>query len=153
MKRISSTPSSVDSTPPFHHILIPSDLTARTRTALDAAEKLLLTATSRITVLHVIETIDGLGSRELQPFYRRLQKKARRTLSTLVKGRAAKATIDVAVVQGRRAEAIVGFAAANAIDLIVLASHRVNPSMVNRDWGSVSYKVSILAQCPVLLVK
>ena len=36
---------------------------------------------------------------------------------------------------------------------IVLASHRVNPSKVNRDWGTISYKVGLLAQCPVLLVK
>ena len=54
---------------------------------------------------------------------------------------------------GKRAEQIVDFAAAHAVDLIVLASHRVNPTMVNRDWGSISYKVGILAQCPVLLVK
>ena len=57
------------------------------------------------------------------------------------------------MVYGRRAEDIVNFAAANGVDLIVLASHRVNPSRVNRDWGTISYKVGILAQCPVLLVK
>jgi nucleotide-binding universal stress UspA family protein len=153
MKRIAARRSRVASPPPFHHILIPSDLTARTRIALDAAEKLLLTATSRITVLHVIETIDGLGSRELYPFYRRLERKARTTLSTLVKGRAAETAIDVAVVRGRRAETVVSYAKANAIDLIVVSSHRVNPSMANRDWGSISYKVAILAHCPVLLVK
>ena len=45
------------------------------------------------------------------------------------------------------------FAVADSVDLIVLASHRVNPSMVNRDWGTISYKGGILAQCPVLLVK
>jgi nucleotide-binding universal stress UspA family protein len=50
-------------------------------------------------------------------------------------------------------ETIVSYATANGVDLIVLASHRVNPSMVNRDWGTISYKVGILAQCPVLLVK
>jgi universal stress protein A len=44
-------------------------------------------------------------------------------------------------------------AAALRADLIVLPSHRVNPSMVGRDWGTISYKVGILAQCPVLLVK
>ena len=53
----------------------------------------------------------------------------------------------------RVAEAIVKYAAANEVDLIVLASHRVKPSRVDRDWGTMSYKVGILAQCPVLLVK
>jgi nucleotide-binding universal stress UspA family protein len=61
--------------------------------------------------------------------------------------------VESAVVYGRRAEEIVKYASANNVDLIVLASHRVNPSMVNRDWGTISYKVGILAQCPVLLVK
>jgi len=57
------------------------------------------------------------------------------------------------IVRGRRAEEIVKYAAANEVDLVVLASHRVNPSLVDRDWGTISYKVGILAQCPVLLVK
>jgi nucleotide-binding universal stress UspA family protein len=58
-----------------------------------------------------------------------------------------------AFVYGRRAGEIVQYAAANEVDLIVLASHRVNPSRIARDWGTISYKVGILAQCPVLLVK
>jgi universal stress protein A len=50
-------------------------------------------------------------------------------------------------------KSVVKFAAANDVDLIVLASHRVNLSKMNRDWGPISYKVGLLAQCPVLLVK
>jgi universal stress protein A len=57
------------------------------------------------------------------------------------------------LVRGRRAEEIVKYAEAHEVDLIVLASHRVKPSLVDRDWGTISYKVGILAQCPVLLVK
>lgn len=45
------------------------------------------------------------------------------------------------------------FAAANDVDLIVLPLHRVNPTMANRGWGTVSDKVGILAQCPGLPVK
>ena len=151
MKRPSRT-TLAGATAPFRHVLIPSDLTARAQPALDLVTTLALPAGSRITLLHVIETIDGLGARELKSFYARLAKKARTTLSTLAK-RPTRTPIEVAVVQGRRADTIVSFAAANGVDLIVLPSHRVNPSMVNRDWGSISYKVSILAQCPVLLVK
>jgi universal stress protein A len=44
-------------------------------------------------------------------------------------------------------------AKARRADLIVLASHPVNPAMLGRDWGTISYKVGILAQCAVLLVK
>ena len=61
--------------------------------------------------------------------------------------------VGYALIYGRRAEQIVTFAAANDVDLIVLASHRVDPSKMNRDWGTISYKVGLLAQCPGLLVK
>lgn len=138
----------------FRHILIPTDLTARTESAVAMAGKLALPSSSRVTLLHVIETIDGLTSKELKSFYARLERKARSALTTFVRGATqGLAPVDAAVVFGRRADQIVRFAAANDVDLIVLASHRVNPSMENRDWGSISYKVSILAQCPVLLVK
>ena len=138
----------------FRHILIPSDLTDRTEAALTMAGKFALPSSSRITLLHVIETIDGRKSKELKSFYARLERKARAALTSLSRGAArGSPAIETAVVYGRRADQIVDFAAANAVDLIVLVSHRVNPSMVNRDWGSISYKVSILAQCPVLLVK
>jgi nucleotide-binding universal stress UspA family protein len=148
-----STPNAQDDRR-FRHILVPTDLTERTEKALQLAGKLASSDGARITLLHVIETIDGMPFDELQPFYERMERKARTTMTALV-GRAPKgaAHVKAAVVYGRRAEEIANFATANGVDLIVLASHRVNPSMVNRDWGTISYKVGILAQCPVLLVK
>jgi nucleotide-binding universal stress UspA family protein len=138
----------------FHHVLVPTDLTERTEKALELANKLAVSDTSRITLVHVIETIDGVPFDELKSFYRRLEQKARRAMTRLARrGPGGAEQMESAVVYGRRAEEIVKFAAANDVDLIVLASHRVNPSMVNRDWGTISYKVGILAQCPVLLVK
>jgi universal stress protein A len=117
------------------------------------ASKLALPSGSRITLLHVIATIDGLKANELKSFYARLERKARAALTTVARRTPDGPPVDAAVVYGRRAERIVDFAAAHAVDLIVLASHRVNPSIIDRGWGSISYKVSILAQCPVLLVK
>ena len=135
----------------FDHVLVPTDLTDRTEKALQLAAKL---AASRITLVHVIQTIEGLRFDELKRFYARLEKKVRAEMSRL--GRRVpegSALVVYAVMYGRRAEGIVKFAAASDVDLIALASHRVNPSMANRDWGTISYKVGILAQCPVLLVK
>ena len=138
----------------FRHILVPTDLTERTEKALELAARLALRDTVRITLLHVIETVDGLRFDELRPFYERMERNAQKTMSALARQASAAATHpENAVVYGRRAEEIVKFASANAVDLIVLASHRVKPSRVNRDWGTISYKVGILAQCPVLLVK
>jgi nucleotide-binding universal stress UspA family protein len=136
----------------FRHILVPTDLTERTEKALQLAGRLAVSDTSRITLLHVIETIDRVRFDELKSFYERLERKARAAMTRFAR-RATARQVESALVYGRRAEEIVNFAAANAVDLIVLASHRVKPSRVNRDWGTISYKVGILAQCPVLLVK
>jgi universal stress protein A len=153
MKPTSAKPNAKPG-PRFHHLLVPADLTERTEKALQVADTLAVSDTSRITLVHVIETIEGMRFDELRPFYRRLEKKAltamTRLASRVVEG---SAHVESAVVYGRRAEEIVNFAVAHDVDLIVLASHRVNPSRVNRDWGTISYKVGILAQCPVLLVK
>jgi nucleotide-binding universal stress UspA family protein len=108
-----------------------------------------------VTLVHVIDTIDGLRPDELKRIHQRLHRKARGAMSALARRAptgAANAPSN-AVAFGRRAEQIVEYAVANTVDLIVLASHRVNLSLINRDWGSISYKVGILAQCPVLLVK
>jgi nucleotide-binding universal stress UspA family protein len=150
---VSSTPAQKDDLG-FRHILVPTDLTERTGKALALAGRLISRETTRVTIVHVIETIEGLPFEELRPFYERMERNARTTMNALVK-RAPKelATAAHALAYGRRAEEIVRFAAAHEVDLIVLASHRVNPSMVDRDWGTISYKVGILAQCPVLLVK
>ena len=137
----------------FRHILVPTDLTERTDKALQLAGRL-ASGGARVTLFHVIETIEGLPFEDLRPFYERMDRKARTTMKLLAK-RAPEGAVNAthAVACGRRAEEIVRFASANDVDLIVLASHRVNPSRVNRDWGTISYQVGILAQCPVLLVK
>jgi universal stress protein A len=134
-------------------VLVPTDLTERTRRALQLADTLAARDLARVTLLHVIETIDGLPADELRGFYRRLERKAAAAMKRLATAAGNPARVADAVVYGRRAEQIVEYATANDVDLIVLASHRVKPSLANRDWGTISYKVGILAQCPVLLVK
>jgi universal stress protein A len=138
----------------FKRILVPTDLTNRTAKALDVAIALAGADGSRVTLLHVVETVRGLEFDELRPFYRQLERRGREKMAALAR-RAGDSggRIIQTVVYGARAEEIVKFATAHKVDLIVLASHRVKPYMVGRDWGTISYKVGILAQCPVLLVK
>jgi universal stress protein A len=90
----------------------------------------------------------------MKPCYQRFEKKAR-AIMTAATARLPKTRTKVVqeLVYGDRAEEIVRFASANQVDLIVLASHRVKPTAVGRDWGAISYRVGLLAQCPVLLVK
>jgi universal stress protein A len=129
-------------------------LTERATKALDLALKLSAPAGSRVILLHVIETVRGLELDEGDPFYQKLEQKAQRIMAA-ARERLPKTRAEVVqeIVYGDRAEEIVRFAAVHNIDLIVLASHRITPSVVGRDWGTISYKVGILAQCPVLLVK
>jgi universal stress protein A len=138
----------------FHRILVPTDLTERAEKALDLALTLSAPDKSRVTLLHVIETFRGLEFDEMKPFYQKFEKKAQDKMSA-ARARLRKTRTEVGqeIAYGDRAEEIVKFASVHKIDLIVLASHRVNPSAVGRDWGTISYKVGLLAQCPVLLVK
>ncbi len=138
--------------PPFRHILVPTDLTERTEKALQLASKFVEPQVGRITLLHVIETIVGLDLKEVKALCAGLERNARRRMSAMAR-REKRPEPACALEYGRRAEDIVRFATANDVDLIVLASHRVNLSAVCRDWGTISYKVGLLAQCPVLLVK
>jgi len=64
-----------------------------------------------------------------------------------------KLKVDQAVVYGHRSKEIVNYAIENRVDLIIMASHRIDPDRPGYDWSSISYAVAILAPCPVLLAK
>lgn len=140
---------------PFRHILVPTDLTKRTWPAIDLAVELAKVQPARLTLLHVIETIPGADPAEFETFYRGLEKKAQTRLRSLAnrcakKGR--KPSMQ-ALAYGRRADEIVRFARNNKVDLIVLVSHTVDASETGPILGTISYKVGVLARCPVLLIK
>jgi nucleotide-binding universal stress UspA family protein len=138
----------------FRHILVPTDLTERTVKALDVAIAIGASKDSQITLLHVIETIAGAEFEEFSLFYQKLEQRAREWLNDVVtRTRKTRGPVDVAIVYGRRTEEVLRFAHSEAIDLIVLASHPVDPSQPQRGLGAMSYKLGILAPCAVLLVK
>lgn len=137
----------------FQHILIPTDLTERTTHALALAAEMVVRPGGRLTLLHVIETIQGVSFEELDTFFRALEKKAKMRMNDFAARLGQGFDVAQEVVYGKRAEEIVSFATERGIDLIVLSSHRVDPAHPGRDWGTISYKVSILSSCPVLLVK
>ncbi len=138
----------------FRHILVPTDLTDRTVKALDVAIDIAAGDDAHVTLLHVIETIAGAEFEEFSSFYQKLEKRARERLSDIVaRSRRTRGPVDVAIVYGRRAEEVLRFASSEAIDLIVLSSHPVDPSQPYQGLGTMSYKLGILAPCAVLLVK
>lgn len=138
----------------FKHILVPTDLTDNTLEALNIAVKMALHEQSRITLLHIIETIADTEFAEFAEFYSKLKRRAQKKMELMLAGyRQELLSIHGEIAYGKRVNEIVRFADRNGIDLIVLSSHRVEVSPTSKGWGTISYKVGILSSCPVMLVK
>jgi nucleotide-binding universal stress UspA family protein len=138
----------------FKKILLPLDLTDKHQAAIDVAAELAGQTGGELTLLHVVELIHGLPMEEEKEFYGRLERLARahmdRFSSALTRRRIA---FRAEVVFGVRAQEIVRHAGASSADLIVLTAPRIGPENPVAGLGSMSYRVGMLAPCPVLLVK
>lgn len=138
----------------FHHILVPLDFTQKNNAALRTALKLAKQNHSHVTLLHVIETIDYAEDEEIADFYESMKKKARANLATCAERfHDERIPVSEKVMMGKRGHGIVTYAMRKEIDLVVLSSHKINLHQPSEGWATLSYQVSILCQCPVLLVK
>lgn len=140
----------------FKRILVPVDFTEKSLKAVDMAHDLAVQSGAEVILLHVIERIEHLDTEfdELKPFYDRLAKSARKGLLEFSERFEADSVKVVdAIMYGKRTQEIVRFAIDNNADLIIMASHRIDPDRPGHDWSSISYAVAILAPCPVLLAK
>jgi nucleotide-binding universal stress UspA family protein len=138
----------------FKRILVPVDLTQRHQKAIDFASELARQAGGEIVLLHVIEVIAGMSVDEDKAFYARLEKKAQGNLERLSASlQQSKVPFRAEVVYGNRGPEIIRYAGESAIDLIVLTRPRLEPSNLATGLGSLSHKLSIFAECPVLLVR
>jgi nucleotide-binding universal stress UspA family protein len=138
----------------FQKILVPVDLTDVHQPALDIAARLAQESAGEVTLLHVIEVIAEVWAGEDREFYDRLEQKVRDHLARLGQYLGERTVPRrEEVVFGSRAPEIVRYAVEAGIDLIVLKSHRIDLQNPSAGWGTVSSKVGILAQCPILLVK
>lgn len=138
----------------FKKILLPVDLTDRHGPVLDVAAELATQSGGEIILLHVIETIPGLSMDEERSFYDRLERRARGHLDGL--GRQLekhRRSWRAEVRYGQRAAESVRYASEAGVDLIILTAPRLDPAVPGPGWGSMSYRIGILSQCPVLLVK
>jgi nucleotide-binding universal stress UspA family protein len=137
----------------FKKILLPVDLTDKHGPALQIAGEAAKDG-GRVILLHVIEIIAGLSQEEERDFFARLEAKARKHLERLG---AALAQRQVAwqgeIVYGHRAAEVARVAGQMGADLIVLTAPRFDPDAPAASWGSLSWKISLLSPCPVLLVK
>jgi len=138
----------------FKRILVPVDLTQKSRTAVNLAYEFAVQSGAEVILLHVIETIEHVQFDELKPFYERLERSAQKGLREFSERFLDKhLKIDQVLVYGHRTEQILDYAVQNDVDLIVMASHRVDPDRPGRDWSTISYAVAVMSSCPVLLMK
>jgi len=138
----------------FQHILVPTDFSDDSRRALDIAVSIVSHDSGRISLLHVIQTIVHATFEEFEDFYKTLGEKAQSSMDALIDqyhGR--EVVIEPNIVYGERVEQILSIATDHNVDLIVMNSHRIRPGDPIHGWGTLSYKVGVLSQCPVMLVK
>ncbi|HVS34263.1 MAG TPA: universal stress protein [Gemmataceae bacterium] len=138
----------------FQKILLPVDLTEKHAAALDVAGRLAQQTDGAVTLLHVVEVINGLPPEEEGTFYSRLERVARSHLQQLGNGlEERKVPYKIEVRLGKRAADTVRFAAETAADLIVVTAPPVDPANPAVGLHSMSYTIGLFAKCPVLVVK
>jgi nucleotide-binding universal stress UspA family protein len=129
------------------------DFTEKNVGALDVAFEIAAQNKARTTLLHVIEPIAG-DDDELREFFKKLETRAASELESRSQRFAqAGLAVDQKIRFGRRAYEIVQDALDRQVDLLVLSSHPIDPARPLQSWNTVSYQVSVLCHCPVLLVK
>jgi nucleotide-binding universal stress UspA family protein len=145
-------------------ILVPHDGTEMSDKALKKAIELANAFKSELLLLHIIEQIPippsiMLGSdsvlinRARRSVKRELEQgwnKMAETKTREIDRKNVKATCSCLV--GSAADQILKFAKANKIDIIVMASRRFKGISKLKVLGSVTRKVSEMADCPVLIV-
>jgi universal stress protein A len=136
----------------FRKVLVPVDFAKKNARAVRVAADVAKTRGGAVTLLHVIERVDAGDEKALSAFYRRLEKDAREKMGPLLAA-AGCVPAHAEVLYGNRVNEILRFAAEDKSDLIVMGSHRLPRRHPGESWGTISYKVGILARCPVLLVK
>jgi nucleotide-binding universal stress UspA family protein len=134
--------------------LVSSDLTERNRKAIDIAVEMAIENGASITVLHVIEKVEEADSDDFKKFYEQLGARASERIGKLLAEYDRKGlTMEKQIIYGKRVYEILKFAATHSVDLIIMSSHKLDPENLTEDWGTISFKVGVLSDCPVLLVK
>jgi nucleotide-binding universal stress UspA family protein len=138
----------------FQRILVPVDLTEKSQHAVDVALELASQSRAKVDLLHVIETVEHIEFEDMRSLYKRLEDSARKGLKEFSQPFVEQGlNIACDVTYGHRTRGIIEFAINNSVDLIVMASHRIDPDRPGHDWSTISYGVAVLAPCSVLLVK
>ena len=145
-------------------ILVPHDGTEMSDKAFEKAVELAKMFKAELALLHVIEYgIEPLPtSLDDKDLINRARRSARRQLEKgwdkMVEVKTHEIESDNVALRGEcrygsPAEQILRFAKNNKIDMIVMGSHRLKGLSKIKALGSVTRKVSEIADCPVLIVR
>jgi len=142
----------------FARILVPVDFTDLEPRPLRLAVELTgAAAGARVTLLAVVD--DSFPNPDILSFqlpwadyHRHLRDEARARMEKLRAEVGGGADVEVCVVRGHPARAIVSFAEAESCDLIVMATHGTR-GFQHALLGSVTDKVIRQVSCPVLVVR
>ena len=140
--------------PRFQHIQVPLDFTEKNLAALNIAFDLAVVNHAVTTLLHVVEEIQGDQDSDIQQLYDRFRNRAESELETLSQRfDEAGLIVERKVRIGKRLTEIVLDSVERNVDLIVMSSHKPDLANPLETWNTLSYQVSVLCSCPVLLVK
>lgn len=139
--------------PRFQHLLVPLDFTEKNNSAIEVAFEIAVHNRARVTLLHVVEPIPAVDA-ELRKFVDQLAVRAESELEERAQRFSqAGIAVETKVHVGPRLREIVQASLDRAADLIVMSSHAIDPSRPVQSWNTLSYQVSVLCSCPILLVK
>lgn len=109
------------------------------------------------SILHVVQAIDSEGEtpdEETTEFYDHIRKRTESEMERISQRFTdAEVPCEVKVRVGDRLQEIIDFSSQHAVDLIIMSSHRIDPGNLAETWATLSYKVSVICDCPILLVK
>ena len=138
----------------FAQILVPVDFSERNAQAVQVAMEIARGGDGRVQLLHIIKLIAGGSYEEFADFYQKLEADAQEKMAALIAPFVSEEVeVTSHILIGHRVQEIITFAAENEADLIVMNSHKIDLQNPDEGWGTISHKVSILSQCPILLVK
>jgi universal stress protein A len=138
----------------FKNILVPTDLSEKSVKALEIATSLAEKVDSRVTFLHVVETIEDDDGEEFRSFYEKLMLRAQNKMEKMTREYISSPfVLQHEIICGKRVKEIVRYASDNLMDLIILSSHKLDNIDAADGWATISYRVGILSTCPVLMVK
>lgn len=138
----------------LQHFLVPVDLSDADSALLDLVYDLAQQVGSRVTLLHVIESMGDESDDDMREFYTGLEQQARSHLERIA-ARFLEGGLNIErhVVFGKRVGRIVEYSMKSEIDLLFIRSKKVDLGQPQAEVGTLSQQLSLLCQCPVYVLK